>query len=171
MKPSPHISSSLSLQPEMIDYNGHLNMAYYLVLFDKALDEFAADFGFGPTYIESANATIFTVEVHLRYLHEVRLSDNMVVQTQLIAHDAKRMHTYSEMLHAEDGWVAASSEQMFLHIDLATRTSAPWKPKLLNALNQLSKVHNRLAVPPEVGRAISMQKPANGAARLGKAQM
>jgi acyl-CoA thioester hydrolase len=106
--PAPHRSSLLTVQPEWIDFNGHLNMAYYNVLFDRGADELFAQFGFGPEYAKRTGHSTFSAEFHVCYLREVHEGDQVYVTSQLLDFDEKRFHFFQE-LHHEDGWLSAST--------------------------------------------------------------
>ncbi len=84
---APFVSSTMVIEPGWIDYNGHLNMAYYHVLFDRAVDEAFGVVGLGPDYLESGRGTTFAAEVHVRYRRELVLDDPIRVTLQLIAFD------------------------------------------------------------------------------------
>src|SRR5207253_3065668 len=73
--PAPFLSSVMRLEPPWIDYNGHLNMAYYNVLFDRAIDELWLELGIGPGYMKQRHGSTFTAECHVRYLREIHLDD------------------------------------------------------------------------------------------------
>src|SRR5689334_535014 len=89
---APFVSSVMRVEPAWIDYNGHLNMAYYNVLFDRAVDEVLEIIGCGLDYVETKRLSWFTAEVHVRYLRELHSGDPVRVSVQLIDCDAKRMH-------------------------------------------------------------------------------
>src|SRR5262245_7600642 len=88
---APFVSSVMQVEPTWIDYNGHLNMAYYNVLFDRAVDEVFELLGCGADYLKKGFST-FTAEVHVRYLRELHAGDPVRVTFQLLDYDAKRMH-------------------------------------------------------------------------------
>ncbi len=146
----------MKVEPSWIDYNGHLNMAYYNVLIDRAVDEAFELVGLGQDYLTSRNASYFTAEAHVRYVRE--LSANMAVRVtlQLLSYDAKRLHFYAELLHAGEGWVSATSEQLALHVDMKTRRVAPWPDDILERLAAMKASHASLPMPEAVGRKISM---------------
>jgi acyl-CoA thioester hydrolase len=155
-KPQPFQSSIMRIEPEWIDYNGHLNMAYYNVLFDRALDEFWLQLGIGPDYMKTRNGSTFTAECHLRYLREIRLDDPIRVSILLVAADEKRLHTFEELRHANEGWLSATSENMTLHINMAARKVAPFPPDIRARVQAVADVH-KLAIRPEgIGRRIAM---------------
>src|ERR1700743_2652100 len=93
-KAAPFLSSVMRIEPEWIDYNGHLNMAYYNVLFDRAIDELWLELGMGPAYRRLRGGSTFTAECHVRYLREIHLDDPVRIAIILVAADAKRLHTF-----------------------------------------------------------------------------
>src|SRR6195952_1548156 len=124
--PAPFLSSVMQIEPQWIDYNGHLNMAYYNVMFDRAIDELWLKLGIGPGYRTAGNGSTFTAECHVRYLREIHLGHPVQVSILLLAADEKRLHTFEELRHAGEGWLSATSENMTIHIDMAARKTAPF---------------------------------------------
>src|SRR5499433_347726 len=88
---APFVSSLMRVEAGWIDYNGHLNMAYYNVLFDRCSDEAFEIMGMGPDYARERQLTIYTAEVHVCYVQELHLSHRVTVTFQLIDHDDKRL--------------------------------------------------------------------------------
>jgi acyl-CoA thioester hydrolase len=157
---APFVSSVMALQPAWIDLNGHLNMAYYNVLFDQGIDEMYDLAGIGQHYLKARQHSFFNAEVHIRYLRELRLEDPVRVTFQLLAFDEKRMHFFQQLLHAREGWVSATAENMALHVDMTTRRTAPYPPDVVARLGTLMRAHARLPRPEAVGKRIAM--PARG---------
>src|SRR6476661_6286385 len=89
---APFVSSLMRVEPQWIDYNGHLNMAYYNVLFDRAVDEVYEQLGIGVTYLKECNHSTFTAEVHVRYIREIHEGDPVTVSFHLLDYDAKRIY-------------------------------------------------------------------------------
>ena len=81
--PAPFVSRIQEVEDQWIDYNGHFNMAYYNVLFDRASDEVFATLGLGPNYIKERNASFFTLEAHLTYVRELHAGDRVRIETQI----------------------------------------------------------------------------------------
>jgi acyl-CoA thioester hydrolase len=156
MIPAPFVSSVMRVEPEWIDYNGHLNMAYYNVLFDRAVDELYELFGLGPDYLERHKHSTMVAESHMRYLRELKESDPVRVAVQLIDYDAKRIHLFEQLLHAEGGWISATSENMTLHVDMAAKKVAPFPEKVIKNLAAMKEAHARLPLPDGIGRKIAM---------------
>ena len=102
----------MRVEPDWIDYNGHLNMAYYNVLFDRAVDEAFELIGCGPIMCKTRGYSTFTAEAHVRYLRELHAGEPVRVTFQLLDYDAKRMHYFEQLFHAEEGWLSATSENM-----------------------------------------------------------
>ncbi len=152
---APFVSSVMKVEPAWIDYNGHLNMAYYNVLFDRAVDEVFELLGCGVDYVKTGFST-FTAEVHVRYLRELHASDPVRVTFQLLAYDSKRMHYFEQLFHAHEGWVSATSENMSLHVDMNAKRVAPFPPSVTKRLEQMKASHAQLPLPEAAGRRITM---------------
>lgn len=153
---APFVSSTMAVEPQWIDYNGHLNMAYYNVLFDRAVDEAYGLIGIGQAYLKRHKHSTFTAEAHVRYLREIHEGDPVRVTFQLLAYDAKRIHYFEQLFHATEGWVSATSENMTLHVDMTARKVAPFPDSVLRRLAAMRAAHERLPVPEAAGRRIAM---------------
>jgi acyl-CoA thioester hydrolase len=153
---APFVSSVMRVEPAWIDYNGHLNMAYYNVLFDRAVDEVLELLGCGAEYVKSRRQSCFTAEVHVRYLRELHAHDPVRVTFQLLGYDAKRLHFFEQLFHAADGWVSATSENMALHVDMAAGKAAAFPPDVAAGLAKMKTAHAALPVPEAAGRRIAM---------------
>lgn len=159
--PVPFQSSVMQIEPQWIDYNGHLNMAYYNVLFDCAVDQLWLHLGIGPDYLKARGGSTFTAECHVRYLREIHLGDPLRISVLLVAADDKRIHTFQQLRHATDGWISATSENMSVHIDMAARKTAPFPPDIAARVTALTQAHARAPRPEGIGRRIGMpSRPA-----------
>jgi acyl-CoA thioester hydrolase len=157
---APFVSSTMRVDPTWVDFNGHLNMAYYNVLFDRAVDEAFAALGLGPDYAAERKLSTFAAQAHVAYLREVTQLDPVRMTVQLIEHDEKRLHLWAEMRHAHEGWTAATCESMHLHVDLTTRKVAPLPPEILANLAAMKAAHGRLPRPAGLGAPVAMRRPA-----------
>jgi acyl-CoA thioester hydrolase len=153
---APFVSSVMHVEPGWIDYNGHLNMAYYNVLFDRAMDEVFDLLGCGAAYTKAKQHSCFVAEVHVRYLRELHAGDPVRVTCQLIDFDAKRLHYFEELRHADAGWLSATSENMALHVDMAAKKTAAFPDAVAARLARMKAAHARLPLPPGAGRRIAM---------------
>ena len=145
-----------SVDPAWIDYNGHMNLAYYVLAFDHATDAFFDYVGLGETYLKANNCSTFTLEAHVTYDRELMAGDPMRFATQLLDHDAKRLHYMHMMYHAEHGYLASTNELISLHVDMTARRSAPMPPAVLARLNAVAAAHSALPRPEQAGRRISL---------------
>jgi acyl-CoA thioester hydrolase len=153
---APFLASVMQIEPQWIDYNGHLNMAYYNVMFDRAIDELWLVLGIGPAYKKARNFSTFTAECHVRYLREVHLGDPLQVSVYLLAADEKRLHTFEELRHATEGWLSATSENMTVHVDMGLRKTAPFPPDVRATIDAVAKAHASVPRPEGTGRSIGM---------------
>ena len=159
---APFVSSTMKVEPQWIDYNGHMNMAYYHVLFDRAVDEAFEMVGLGPDYVQERKASYFTAEVHTLYKRELKLQDSVRVTLQLIGFDEKRLHFYEEIRHASEGWVSASCEALCLHVDMDTKKVTPFPDDILANLTVMRASHARLARPAALGRTVGIPHKEEG---------
>lgn len=158
MVPSALAPFRTTVQPQWIDYNGHMNVAYYVLAFDKATDGLLDHLDLGEAYRRAANHSIYVLEAHVTYDRELRLGDPLAIETQLIDADAKRIHFFHRMTHAEAGYLAATTEILALHVDLAGPRSAPMPATARGALERLLALHRRLPPPPQLGRRIALKR-------------
>jgi acyl-CoA thioester hydrolase len=156
LKPAPFLSSVMQIEPQWIDYNGHLNMAYYNVMMDRAIDELWLRLGIGPTYMKERHCSTFTAECHVRYLREIHLGDPVQISVWLLAADEKRLHTFEELRHATDGWVSATSENITLHIDMTARKVAPFPSDIRATIAAVIAAHDKTPRPEGIGRKVAM---------------
>ena len=159
---APFVSSVMRVEPQWIDYNGHLNMAYYNVLFDRAVDECYELIGIGLDYLKRQNHSTFTAEVHVRYLRELREDDPVRVTFQMLDYDSKRIHYFEQLYHAAEGWVSATSENMTLHVDMATKKVAAFPGPVMRSLERMKVAHAKLPRPEAAGRRIAMPPGIEG---------
>jgi acyl-CoA thioester hydrolase len=154
--PTPFVSSVMRVEPAWIDYNGHLNMAYYNVLFDRAVDEVYELLGLGLDYLKDRRHSTFTAEVHVRYLRELKEADPVRVSFRLLDYDQKRLHYFEELHHAEEGWLSATSENMALNVNMDEKKTAPFPADVMAHLARMKAAHATLPVPQGAGRRIGM---------------
>jgi len=153
---APFVSSLMHVDPHWIDYNGHLNMAYYNVLFDRAVDEVYELLDIGLKYLKQHNHSTFTAEVHIRYVRELHEGDPVRVTFQLLDYDSKRIHYFEQLFHATEGWVSATSENMTLHVDMTSKKVAPFPSTIMGTLARMKAAHAQLPQPEAAGRRICM---------------
>ncbi len=145
------------VRPEWIDYNGHLTDARYFQIFGDAVDVLLRRLGVDEAY-RAAGHSPFTAETHVRYLAEVGQSESVYVTTQVLDVDAKRFRLFHGLYRSRDGVLAATAEQLWLHVDTRAGKTAPMPARLHEGLAALAAEHARLPRPADAGRGISMQK-------------
>ena len=146
------------VKPEWIDHNGHFNMGYYLVVFDRATDAFLHQVGLTAELREGTGATTFTLEAHVNYLNELHEGDPLRFTTRLLGFDHKRIHYFHEMYHATEGYLAATNELMSLHVNHSTRRSAPMAVEVTRCLEEILEAHEPLPLPEQGGRRIGLER-------------
>ena len=149
------------VRPEWIDNNRHMNMGYYLVVFDLATDAWMQRIGLDETHRAAQAVTTFCLEAHVTYHQEVREGDPLRFTTRLLGWDAKRIHYCHEMYHATEGYLSATNELMSLHVSESTRRSAPMASEILERLGRIQAAHDALPRPSQVGPTIGLAQPAS----------
>jgi acyl-CoA thioester hydrolase len=155
---APHRSTNMAIESGWIDYNGHFNMAYYGVLFDRAADQMFAELGLGPDYVKATNNSFFTLETHCSYLREMKATDPVVVEGQIIDHDHKRVHYVQQMKHANEGWIACVLEVMVAHVDLSAHKTSNFPEDVKARIDDMAAAHKSVPVPVQVGRKIGIPR-------------
>jgi acyl-CoA thioester hydrolase len=148
---------ALGVRPEYIDPNGHMNVGYYGVLFDRALDLVWDRLGIGYGQIAQTGKSSFSLESHLTYQREVKLGDPIHFDFLMLDHDAKRVQYFLTMRHA-DGTVAATQEQLSVCVDMATRRSSVWPEAALERIAALHAAHRARPRPAEAGRPMAIRR-------------
>lgn len=154
--PAPFARFEGEVLPEWIDANGHLNLAYYVVLFDQATDLLFAALDIGLAYKEATNHGTFAAETHTLYERELLCGERVRVATQILAADHIRLHLAHEMYALAAGRRAAAQELMYLHVDLAARRVVPFPPEVRARLAAAAEAHAVLPRPDWTGRHIAM---------------
>lgn len=145
--------------PEWIDVNGHMNVAYYVVAFDKAVDDLLARLGVTDEYISSTGGSTFAVECHVTWQQELSEGQPYRVTSQILAYDEKRIHQFQRMYHAEEKYLAATAEWLNLHVDLNTRRVSPWPEAVLQALEGFTALQVDATFPREAGKEMQVVTP------------
>lgn len=152
---APVIAPARGLDPAWLDYNGHLNMAYYNVLFDKAVDRVFEQLGCGPGYLAERNMSFFTAETHVCYVRELKPDAMVGAQSQILDFDAKRIHLFQELRHV-DGWLSATCETLLLHIDMSGPRAAAMPEDVQARVAAMARAHQSLPRPERAGRSIGI---------------
>ena len=144
--------------PEWIDYNGHMNVAFYLLAFDEALDVLFDRIGLTQPYRRQHAVSTFALEVHLCYIREVSLEDRLRFEVQMLDLDDKRFHLLILMIDDEAGEICATAEWISAHMDMTTRRMAPFRADIMASLEEIRAAHKDMAWPDQAGRKIGIRR-------------
>ncbi len=129
-----------AIAPEWIDYNGHLRDAYYTVIVSDATDRLMDRLGLDAQYRAQTRCTLYTLELHMHFLHEVKLNDELEVALRIVASDAKRIHAAFELYGTHRDDPVATAEVMLLHVHQGESVaSRPFPAEILGRIGELEK--------------------------------
>ena len=152
------LETQVTVEPGWIDYNGHMNVAYYVLAFDRATDRMLDLLDVGEAYRRRTEASFFVLESHITYDREVVADDPLRITTQILGSDTKRLHFFHHMYHADAGYLAATTELMGLHVDLTQRRSAALPAAAAARIAALTAAHRDLPWPEKAGRRMSLDR-------------
>jgi acyl-CoA thioester hydrolase len=127
-----------AVQPGWIDYNGHLRDAYYGVVLSEAIDALMDRVGIDAAYRGRTRNTLYTLEMHMHWLEEVKAADTLEVDCVVLGLDSKRLHLGCEVRIARHPSPVATAEFMLLHVHQGEKPgAAPFPPEVIAALERL----------------------------------
>jgi acyl-CoA thioester hydrolase len=146
---------------DMIDYNGHLNVAYYGVLFEEAARSLFPRLDISKAYRERSHCAFFAAELHQVFHREVGAAEPVSLFCQILDFDGRKLHAMYFMVR-QDGILAASQEILYLHVDHATRRVTALPEPQAGRLRELAARHAQLPTPADSRRSVGIrrQKPA-----------
>jgi acyl-CoA thioester hydrolase len=158
--PTPH-STALpayrdTVRAEWVDYNGHLRDAFYMLIFSFATDALIDQIGLPDAVRKERRRSIYTLEAHLNYLHEIKQGAQVRVDMRVLGHDAKRLHLYLEMFAGDGDEPVAAGEQMLLHVDTSGPRAAAFDPDVAARVRALADAHAALPPAAFAGRVIGL---------------
>ena len=151
--PEPFRSPDMRIESHWLDYNEHLNVAYYHVLFDRAIDQLYDAVGLGASVRADRGLTVFAAESHARHLSEVGPNDEVRVESRILAVDAKRIRIFQTLFAGPDE--AATLESMNLCIDASGPRVMAFPDDIRDALDRMSANHAALPWPEAASRSIA----------------
>ncbi|MFM0207556.1 thioesterase family protein [Paraburkholderia sediminicola] len=155
-----------TVRAEWVDYNGHLRDAFYMLIFSFATDALIDVIGLPDSVRKERGRSIYTLEAHINYLHEIKEGVQVRIDMRVLGHDAKRLHLYLEMF-ADDGVEpVAAGEQMLLHVDTSGPRAVAFDPDVEAHVRALAQAHAGLPAARFAGRVIGLpvKTPRNGSA-------
>ncbi len=151
-------TTKVEIKPEWMDHNGHLNVAYFVLAFDYATDAVYEEWEIGEHYPDDSGCSVYTLGMDVDYLAELFAGDEVIVSTQLLDWDHKRIHYYHRMLNAKTNEVVAVNECLVMNVHLESRRSAPFPETVQKKLNQVMDEQEGLEKPEKSGRRLSIRK-------------
>lgn len=146
-----------AVSPEWIDLNGHMNLAYYMVVFDKATDVLLEQLGLAADYTKNELGMIFVLEAHLTNLRELVAGDPIRVSTQILDHSPKLLHLFNHMYRGDETDVVATNELLLIHVEFESRRSSPWPPAVTERLEAMVAAHRTLLRPAQAGAKVTIR--------------
>ena len=128
---------------EYTDYNNHLNVAYYVRIFDIAADVMLDNFKMGGVSAKKDKKTTFVAEMHTIYNQEVRLGEEVETYVTYVDHDKKRIHYKLSMFHKEKKYLAATNEVISLYVDLSKRKVVDFDSDRLKVMDDFIKKNSQ----------------------------
>ncbi|MCQ3803178.1 MAG: 3-hydroxyacyl-CoA dehydrogenase NAD-binding domain-containing protein [bacterium] len=144
------------VEPDWVDYNGHMTESAYLAAFGWASDALFRYVGIDEQY-RAEGHSFYTVETHIHYRREASVHQDLFFTTQLLGVDQKRLHIFHTMFDADRNRLS-STEQMLLHVDTQAGCAAPIRSEPARALAEIARAHQTLPVPPEVGARMTLDR-------------
>lgn len=144
------------VRAEWVDYNGHLRDAFYMLIFSFATDALIDAIGLPDAVRKERNRSIYTLEAHINYLHEIKEGVQVRVDMRVLGHDAKRLHLYLEMFANDGVEPVAAGEQMLLHVDTGGPRAIAFDPDVEARVRELVQAHTVLPAPRFAGRVIGL---------------
>ena len=129
-----------TIEPAWIDFNGHVRDAYYALVASYAVDDVMDQLGLDAAYRERTHCTLYTLEEHLHYLHEVKSSDDLTVSTLILDFDSKRIHVGCRFISSRVSEPVATAEMMLLHVHQGDKPTAASFPDEVSARLEALKV-------------------------------
>jgi acyl-CoA thioester hydrolase len=158
--PDGVVRSTITVQSDWLDYNGHMNVAYYLVAFEQGIEDLKCTYGLDAEYRATQQRSTVALESHVTYQREAMEGQQLRIESQILATDGKRLHIAQAMYR--DTTLLATQEILSISFDLAARKTCPFDPRLLSRINALIEARSATARPAWVGRTITLtaSKPA-----------
>ena len=127
---------SFVVKKEWVDYNDHMNMAYYVLIFDQALEVALEKFRMGESAAKDFNRSTMVVETNTKYLSEVKQGEEIDIHMTYFNHDKKRLHIKMEMIEKSKKKISATIEWISLYIDLSQRKVTEFEEEKLKLMDK-----------------------------------
>tara|TARA_B110000444_G_scaffold206473_1_gene200017 strand:- start:797 stop:1369 length:573 start_codon:yes stop_codon:yes gene_type:complete len=156
---TPIILSEKRVLKDWIDYNGHMNVAFYTLAFDNSLDEFLENtLGIGETHASHNQQGPFVLQAHYHYLNEMSLDEKFNVRLLVVDCDEKRMHLCLDIFSVKQKKIIAVSETVLINVNLVIRRTEKYPTWALKRLVDLKNTHANSNFPSVLGKSIGLKK-------------
>ncbi|MFC3614329.1 thioesterase family protein [Lutimaribacter marinistellae] len=153
--------TGFTVLPEWIDYNGHMNVGFYGVAFDRALDVVMDDhLGIGAAFVAEAEQGPYVLQSHMQFLREVKEGEPFYFLYRLLDRDAKRGHYFGEMFSGVDDALCATQEALFMNVSHETGRSAAYPDWAQERMARMVADHAGLPKPQQIGQNIGIRRKA-----------
>ena len=147
-----------SVVSEWLDYNGHMNVVYYHMNFDRAMVEFLNKVGLGEDFLANSNGSMFALEERLTYMRELKRGDQFRVTLQLLDLDDKRAHCFLRMFNVDENYIASTCEHVSTFVDMNSRRSAAFPQQIQCSMEEVFESHRDLPYPDELANKIGIRR-------------
>jgi acyl-CoA thioester hydrolase len=154
--PSPYFGYS-TVKPDWLDANGHMNVAHYVSAFDDGGCPMFDEIGLDWDYTAGGESSLFMVSSSIDFRRELLAGSPLEMTTHLLGFDRRRIHVFQELRHAEQRYLAAQAEFVFIHVSLKTRGVTNLPAFATGRLAEILDAHAQLARPPFIGRSIGLK--------------
>ena len=156
---SAPIISIQTVKPEWIDYNGHMNIAYYTMAFDQAFDTFLSNqFGMNEQYIKQNQIGPFALQSQYTYLAEMHEGETFSTSVRIFDYDYKRIHLFSEIYRGRDNLLSATCESLSINVNLQNRKSEAYPDAILKMIAASFESTKSLPEPVQIGQQIGIRR-------------
>ena len=156
---SPFRTRNQIVLDEWIDYNGHMNVAYYTLAFDKALDFFFEDvLNIGPSFVEKNKEGPFALKASYNYFSELMENESFFVDISISDFDSKRVHVFGEMRKDKSLELSAVFETVLMNMDLSARKFKQYPDRVLELFKLFKESLDQDKIPLEIGKKITLKK-------------
>lgn len=153
------LSALLAVSPQWIDLYGHMNSAEYVGVFDRIGYQLLGQLGVGEAYTAATNCGIYTVDVAVNYRRELLVNAPLELRLRALAADHKRLLCLMELYQTRDDYLAATMEQLSIHVDLNTRRVTPFPDDIAERLRTVAVEHAALPMPQRHISRLSLLRP------------
>ena len=144
--------------PAWVDYNGHMNVAFYVLAFDMGVDAFLDFCGMTEDFRKQHSVSTYALEAHVTYRAEVLEGDDLRFEIQLLDRDERFFHYINMMYRERDDTLCSTAEWISTHMDMTHRKPTPFLPETAARLEEIWQAHKDMPRPPQAGRTIGIRR-------------